>query len=486
MLGASVVADVAGAAPIADGDEVSLARLEAEICELAGHLAAGECRWLLLLSEFDRRDGWAGWGLHSCAHWLSYRCGIGLQAAREKLRVGRRLEELPLIRAAFGAGELSYSKVRALCRVARPETEPTLLDMARYATTTQLEEIVRTFRAVTGREETRNADDRHDLRFARWHWDDDGSFVISARLSPEDGAVVLAALGAGQEAVTLAEPANSPAGNDSAESLLAEARSADALVAMAHLALAAPAGAGPAPAEIVVVDRAVLTGARDDGRCYLDGGVAITPETARRLACDASVVALLEAADGTPLDVGRKRRTPPAALRRALRRRDGSCRFPGCGRRRFLHAHHIVHWAHGGHTNFVNLILLCSRHHRLVHEGGYRIETPADHVFTFFDPHGRPIPEVPPATPATGPSLTRRNDAAGLTVTAESCRSLGGGEPYDLGMTIDVLVAAQGHGGQEPVTAPLLASGTTTVGTPRVGWGHGSGEDERLVRTRAR
>src|SRR5688572_8684863 len=118
MLGATVVAGVPDAAPIAGGDEVPLERLEAEICELAGHLAAGECRWLLLLSEFDRREGWTGWGLHSCAHWLSYRCGIGLQAAREKLRVGRRLEELPLITAAFGAGELSYSKVRALCRVA--------------------------------------------------------------------------------------------------------------------------------------------------------------------------------------------------------------------------------------------------------------------------------------------------------------------------------------------------------------------------------
>jgi hypothetical protein len=87
-----------------------------------------------------------------------------------------------------------------------------------------------------------------------------------------------------------------------------------------------------------------------------------------------------------------------------------------------------------------NLILLCSRHHRLVHEGGDRIETPADHVFIFFDPAGRPIPEVSLGAPARGPDLVRRNDAAGLTVTSESCRSLGGGEPYDLGMTIDVLV----------------------------------------------
>jgi hypothetical protein len=350
---------------------------------------------------------------------LSYRCGIGLQAAREKLRVGRRLEELPLVREAFAAGELSYSKVRAVCRVARPETEVALLEMARYASTAQLEEIVRTYRAVTGREEMRHHNDRHDKRFARWHWDDDGSLVISARLSPEDGAAFLAALQAGREAIeATGEPAVDsgevrsdgtpgviPGSNsDSAESLLPEARSADALVSMATLALSAPA-------------------------------------TARRLACDATVVSLVEAADGTPLDVGRKRRSAPAALRRALWRRDRCCRFPGCGRRRFLHAHHIVHWINGGETKLTNEILLCSFHHRLVHEGGYRLETPADHVFVFSDPAGRVIPEVAPIEPASGPGLRERNGAAGLAITAETCRSLGEGEPYDLGLTIDALVA---------------------------------------------
>ena len=397
MLGAIVsVANGGGRAEGGDGGELPLERLEAEICELAGHLAAGECRWLLLLSEFDRREGWAGWGLHSCAHWVSYRCGLGLQAAREKLRVGRRLGELPLVREAFAAGELSYSKVRALCRVARPETEPALLEMARYATTAQLEEIVRTYRAVTGREEIGRHNDRYEGRFARWHWDDDGSLVISARLSPEDGAVVLAALQAGREAVeatTEADAVPSGAGRDSAASSPAEVRSAEAFVAMGKLALSAPDGANPPPPEVVIVDRAVLSGASDEGRCHLDGQVAVPPETARRLACDATVVALVEAADGMPLDVGRKRRTPPAALRRALRRRDRGCRFPGCGRRRFLHAHHIVHWVNGGETKLTNEILLCSQHHRSVHEGGFRIETPAAHVFVFFDRAGRVVPQ---------------------------------------------------------------------------------------------
>ena len=285
MLGATVLVEVGGSAVAESETEMPLARLEAEICELAGHLAAGECRWLLLLSEFDRREGWAGFGLQSCAHWLSYRCGVGLQAAREKLRVGRRLGELSLVRAAFAAGELSYSKVRAVCRVARPETEAVLLEMARYATTSQLEEIVRAYRTVTGQEEVRDSNERHENRFARWHWEDDGSLVLSARLSPEDGAVVLAALEAGRE---VAEDGATKAGSDSAASLLAEVRSADALVAMAGLALAAPAGSAPRPAEVVIVDRAVVSGAADEGRCHLDGGPALAPETARRLACDAT------------------------------------------------------------------------------------------------------------------------------------------------------------------------------------------------------
>src|SRR5581483_3790588 len=273
MLGAATEPGCAGAA------EMPLERLEAEICELAGHLAAGECRWLLLLSEFDRREGWAGFGLQSCAHWLSYRCGVGLQAAREKLRVARRLGELPLVTEAFAAGELSYSKVRAVCRVARPETEPALVEMARYATASQLEEITRTYRSVTGRPELEGANDRHDGRFARWHWDDDGSLVLQARLTPEDGAVVLAALQAGRE---VAE--ESQARSDSAESPLGEVRNADALVAMATLAVSAPAGAERRAPEVVIVDRAVIGGAAEDGRCHLDGGPAIPPETARRLA----------------------------------------------------------------------------------------------------------------------------------------------------------------------------------------------------------
>ena len=101
--------------------EVPLPRLEQEITELAGHINAATARWLTLVGEFDRREGWAEWGCRSCTHWLSYRCGLSPAAAREQVRVARLLADLPQIRTAFGGGELCYSQVRAITRVATPE-----------------------------------------------------------------------------------------------------------------------------------------------------------------------------------------------------------------------------------------------------------------------------------------------------------------------------------------------------------------------------
>jgi hypothetical protein len=124
----------------------SLDDLEREICELAAHLAAATCRWLLLIAELYERGTWADWGIKTCAHWLSWRCGIGLNAAREHVRVARSLPELPLVREAFAAGELSYCKVRAITRVATPETEDYLVNLGRHATGAQLEKLVRGYR----------------------------------------------------------------------------------------------------------------------------------------------------------------------------------------------------------------------------------------------------------------------------------------------------------------------------------------------------
>jgi uncharacterized protein DUF222/HNH endonuclease len=429
--------------PVVVGDPAALPneRLEAEICELAGHLWAAECRWLLMIGEFDRREAWEPWGLRSCAHWLSWRCGVALSAARERVRVARRLVELPLITAAFSQGELSYAKVRALTRVANDANEPELLEVARTATASQLERIVRTYRKAQIQEELVEANERHKARQARWYWDDDGSFVLSARLSPEDGALVLAALEAGR--TTEIPPVVSTA-DVSAETSPAVVRNADALVGAAQLALSAVehTDRGDAPCQVVLhVDAPVLAADEPDGRCYLENGPSVPPETARRLSCDAEVIAVLHERDSeAPLDIGRKTRKVSPALRRALRVRDGGCRFPGCSNRRFVDAHHIVHWVHDGETKLANLVLLCRRHHRLVHEDGYGLTIPGADKFQFTRPDGGLVSEAPASAPCMGAAIEERNDEAGLTIDPGTCRSLGEGESFDLGMTMDSIL----------------------------------------------
>lgn len=416
-------------------------RLESEICELAGHLWAAECRWLLMVGEFDRREGWGLSGVVSCAHWLSWRCGVALNAAREKVRVARRLGELPLITEAFARGELSYAKVRALTRVANDANEAELLEYARCATASQLERIVRTYRRAQVDAELVEANARHEARQARWYWDDDGSFVLSARLSPEDGALVLAALEAGRSA-DIARDRTTP--GVTAEASPAVARNADALVGAAQLALSAAdqTDRGAPRCQVVVhADAPVLAGDEADGRCHLEDGPRLAPETARRLSCDAEIIAVVHARDGSLLDVGRKTRTIPPALRRALRVRDGGCRFPGCSHHRFVDGHHILHWEQGGETKLSNLVSMCRRHHRLVHEAGYQVTTPALGVFVFTGPDGHRIEDVPPPAPLDGPGLQEQTRQAGLTIDAGTCRSLGEGEFFDLGLTIDALLS---------------------------------------------
>jgi hypothetical protein len=152
------------------------------------------------------------------------------------------------------------------------------------------------------------------------------------------------------------------------------------------------------------------------------------------------VVSITHDHRGTTLDVGRKKRTIPPALHRALRTRDGCCRGTGCTERRFVDGHHVVHWASGGETKLSNLILLCRRHHRMVHEGRCGlVVTNSGHV-VFTRPDGTPIPETPPPTPATGPHLPERHRTAGLAVGPQTCQSLGQGERFDLGLTIDALL----------------------------------------------
>jgi len=384
------------------GSPVSLDDLVDQISELAGHLNAADRRWLSLIAEFDRREGWSSSGARSCAHWLNWKCGLDLGAAREKLRVAHALEALPSIGAAMGRGELSYSKVRALTRVATRETEDYLLSIALAGTAEHVERLVRAYRRFR-EAEALSAEARQQAgRAVHFFTDEDGSLVIRARLPAETGALIMKAVEAvirqqDEEAASAVDPVmkNVSAETSSTGRMPLSQRRADALGALAESFLAhGPAAlAGGERQQIVVhVDAATLA-ARDaeeatTPRCELEDGPAIPAETARRLACDASVVTLVEDTNGNPLDVGRRTRSIPPALRRTLKSRDKGCRFPGCTHQRYVDGHHVQHWAHGGATKLGNLISLCRFHHRLVHEGGVRIEALADAQWSFHLPNG--------------------------------------------------------------------------------------------------
>jgi hypothetical protein len=204
---------------------------------------------------------------------------------------------------------------------------------------------------------------------------------------------------------------------------------------MADASLSPQSTRRPAPERyqvVVHVDHPTL--ARDaDGRSELEGESAISAETARRVACDASVVSILEK-DGAPLRIGRKTRRIPPALGRALRARDGGCRFPGCERRRFVDAHHIRHWAKGGETSNDNLLLLCRHHHRLVHEGGFSVERLADGRVRFRMPNGKLL----------GAARPPRGDPSQLPRKVPGTIMTGTGEKMDLGMNVDRVIQIAG------------------------------------------
>jgi len=372
-----------------------LERIEAELTELAGQLAAGECRWLLLVSEYDRREGYLQWGCRSCAQWLSWQCGLDARSAREKLRVARALDDLPVISREFAAGKLSYSKVRALTRIATPDNEADLAELAEHATAVQVERVVRGYRrARNAADERSDAERQHAERFLRLEVDDapdsDGSYVVSGRIPADVAAALLTVFESARALVPRPEPHHDsaddsdddsgPAGPPDPQPLNVGQLNVDALAMMAESWIAhGPASrkGGDRHMVTVYVDANVLAAddSADDseGVCAADGCSRLAPETARRLMCDSSIVWMLQDADGKPVNVSTRTRSIPSSLRRAVHARDQGCDFPGCGRRSFTDIHHIRHRAHGGDNTMENLVELCWFHHRLVHEGGWNL-----------------------------------------------------------------------------------------------------------------
>lgn len=329
----AVAAAVVDPCEVVPGDPAALSddRLAAEISTLAGHIAAAMCRWLLLVAEFDRREAWGAWDCRSCAHWLSWRCGVNLRTAQEQLRVAHALGRLPRVRQHFATGELSYSKVRAITRVAvEPYEEEFFLHFARHATAPMLEKAVSGYRR-SGCLDDEAAAGRHGRREFRWWVEPDGMIAFQGRMAPEDGAVVVAAI----------EAATVPASKRSAERPVDDqgqplpqpgddpkwARQADALVSICGHALA---GAGddekglvadPAATVVVHVDDGVM-GHDADGACRLADGPNLAPETARRLACDATTWTIATGPDGTPRLVDKAAKTVSRTLRREVAARD--------------------------------------------------------------------------------------------------------------------------------------------------------------------
>jgi hypothetical protein len=358
--------------------------------------------------------------------------------AREHERVAARLCELSLVHTAFARGELSYAKVAVLARVAQPESEAELLELAKALTASQLQRAVAAFQRVT----TEQAGEQQAREFVTWFWNEDGSLALRARLAADDGAVVLQALEEARQALRdrrRAEATAAAGADPDAHPDECRVSNAEALVAVADLALANVDAdrAGGERCQLVVHVDATTLASDAGGRCELAEGVPIAAETARRLGCDGSIVDLLER-DGEPLALGRKRRTVSPALRRALAARDRSCRFPGCDSTRFVEAHHIEHWARGGATSLGNLILLCRRHHRLLHEQRYTISFDDDGEPRFVNQYGVAIPSVPRPPPSSGPERLRELNRH-LGIDDRTCQT-GTGDRMDLGLAVDGII----------------------------------------------
>ena len=389
-------------------DALATERLEAEIVTLFAHIDSAMCRWLLLVAEFDRRDAGEAWECRTTAQWLSWRCGISPSTAREHVRVARALVELPVTTAAFASAELSYSKVRALVRVATPSTEAGLVEVARDANAAQLERIVascsrlldeaRSDETLAAREARRGLDRSID---------EHGMHVYVLRVPPEEGAVVDKALEQLDD-VRYAEEraalkASGATGDDARPARVPIAqRRADAMMRLIEAGRYAALAPDAVPREQYVVMLHVRPGdARvgGDGLVHLGSDIALHPKVAARLGCDALVQLSLDDGDGSSLDLGREVRTATRKQRRALLAKYDTCVFPACqAPASWCEMHHLQYWTKGGPTDFENLTPVCKRHHRAVHEGGWRLVLDPYGRFDAIGPDGRYMWAGPPPT----------------------------------------------------------------------------------------
>ncbi len=374
-----------------------------EIATMAARLNVVNQQLLASIRRFDAIEGWFAQGAMSCAHWLTWRIGLDRGAAREKVRVARALGALPRIDAAFAAGHLSYAQVRAVTRVANADNEERLLDVAVAATGAQLERICRGLRSAT-----RSEADAAQERYVRARVLGNGLVKLEVVVTPDESTIIIDAIERAREALMPAQPAKEKAAVSASAAKQLKPVAAprpSAVDALLHLVSNAvndktssdERTSGTNSEIIIHVDRA-LTESEGTLNARLEDGTPVSAETLRRVCCDGGIVPAAVDDHGAVLDVGRRTRSIPSAIRRALWIRDQGCRFPGCMNQRYVHGHHIKHWLHGGPTSLDNLVLLCAWHHRLLHEAGFSAALRAGGELEVRTPAGALIPAHPALT----------------------------------------------------------------------------------------
>ena len=420
-----------------------------EIASLSATVDAATHRLLQCIRRFDDACGWHEQGAVSCAHWLAWRLGWNPGTARERVRVARALGKLSAIDEALRSGRLSYAKARALTRVATSDTEAKLLDMALLATGAQLERLCRGYRAVVDGERAPTTEERSVNRRLL----PGGMVKLELVLEPDEADMILRAVDrarevhaergerpqpadADAETTPAAEreltPDQPPAQSEDVSAETSWPSRADGIVKLAESFLAGHpvSGNGGERFQVMVhLDQEVL-GPDGTWTGSLEDGTRVSAETLRRVACDCGLVAVNNS--GEALNIGRRTRSVPPAIRRALMLRDHGCAFPGCTHTRFLHAHHIEHWLHGGNTSLDNLVMLCTFHHHLVHEGGWTMDA-EDGALVFLSPAGKSFAPEPPRASVEDAQVWLRGCAADM--------SQWDGKNPDYGLAVELLAA---------------------------------------------
>jgi hypothetical protein len=353
----------------------------------AAHARVGreERELLRFIAQVDERDIWLEWGARNTAHWFSMRLGISWWKAQRLIVAAKALGHLPRISDALVSGRLSLDKVTELARFATPENEQKLIGWAEKVSGA----AIRHKGDLEARRQLEEDIEAEKSRSVDWWYSDEGHFSLQADLPAAQGATIVRAL------ERMAESIPAMPGEKGGSS--APERRADALVALCSARIASD----PDPDRATVIVHAQLEGlSANTGGCEVEDGPVLHPESVRRLLCNARMQTVVEDSGGNVVGLGRMHREPSAWMQRQVRYRDRECRFPGCGARRFTQAHHLRFWSHGGRTELENLLLICSFHHKLVHELGWKVTRARDGTVRWFRPSG--------AEYRAGPSPGRR------------------------------------------------------------------------------